>query len=245
MTGRIHSVETMGTLEGPGIRYVVFLQGCPLRCLYCHNPDTWRRREGREQTVDEVMADLAGYRSFIDASGGGITCTGGEPLMQPGFVGGLFSRCREQGIHTALDTSGHAELSEAVRELLEATDLLLLDIKHAPGAGHRELTGVSFDRIRAFAEYADLQGIPMWIRHVLVPGHTLEPEVSKRVAAFVAGLSSVERVDLLPYHELGKHKWEALGRRYPLESVAPPSEAQIAEAHRIFGAAGLPVTPPF
>jgi pyruvate formate lyase activating enzyme len=235
----------MGTLEGPGIRYVVFLQGCPLRCLYCHNPDTWRRREGKEQTVDQVMADLAGYRSFIDASGGGITCTGGEPLLQAAFVGELFRRCREKGIHTALDTSGYAELSETVRELLEVTNLLLLDIKHAPGAGHQELTGVSFDRIRVFAEYADARGIAIWVRHVLVPGYTLDPKVSKGVAAFVAGLSAVERVDLLPYHELGRHKWEALGRRYPLESIEPPTEGQVAEAHRIFEAAGLPVTSPF
>lgn len=235
----------MGTLEGPGIRYVLFLQGCPLRCLYCHNPDTWRRREGREQTVDEVMADLAGYRSFIDASGGGITCTGGEPLLQAAFVGKLFRRCRERGIHTALDTSGYTELTETVKELLEATNLLLLDIKHAPGAGHKELTGVAFDRIRAFAEYAAAQAIPIWIRHVLVPGHTLDPEVSKNVAAFVAGLASVERVDLLPYHELGRHKWEALGRRYPLENARPPTTEQIAGAHRIFEAAGLAVTPPF
>ncbi len=234
----------MGTLEGPGIRYVVFLQGCPLRCLYCHNPDTWARREGREQTVDEVMGDLAGYRSFIDASGGGITCTGGEPLLQAAFVGELFRRCREKGIHTALDTSGYAELSETVRELLEVTNLLLLDIKHAPGEGHRKLTGVSFERIRRFAEYADARGIPIWVRHVLVPGYTLDPEVSKGVAAFVAGLSAVERVDLLPYHELGRHKWEALGRRYPLQNVAPPTADQIAEAQRIFEAAGLPVTPP-
>lgn len=235
----------MGTLEGPGIRYVIFLQGCPLRCLYCHNPDTWRRKEGREMSVDEMMAELGRYRSFIDASGGGVTCTGGEPLMQPGFVGELFRRCREKGLHTALDTSGYAELSETICELLGVTDLLLLDIKHAPGGGHKELTGVSFDRIRAFAEYADAEGIPIWVRHVLVPGYTLEPEVSKRVAAFVAGLSSVERVDLLPYHELGRHKWEALGRRYPLESIAPPTQEQVVEAHRIFEAAGLPVTPPF
>ncbi|TVQ24095.1 MAG: pyruvate formate lyase-activating protein [Spirochaetaceae bacterium] len=245
MTGRIHSIETMGTLEGPGIRYVVFLQGCPLRCLYCHNPDTWRSNDGREETVDGVMADLAGYRGFIDASGGGITCTGGEPLMQASFVGELFRRCRKKGVHTALDTSGYAELSEPVRKLLETTDLLLLDIKHAPGPGHKELTGVSFDRIRAFAKHADAERIPIWIRHVLVPGYTLDPEVSKRVAAFVAELASVERVDLLPYHELGRHKWEALGRQYPLDTIAPPTREEVSAAHRIFEAAGLPVTPPF
>ena len=245
MTGRIHSIETMGTLEGPGIRYVVFLQGCPLRCLSCHNPDTWRRDEGREQSVDDLMADLAGYRGFVEASGGGITCTGGEPLVQASFVRELFRRCREQRVHTALDTSGYAELSQTVRELLEVTDLLLLDIKHAPGPEHKELTGVAFDRIRAFAEYADAERIPIWIRHVLVPGYTLDPEVSRRVAAFVAGLTSVERVDLLPYHELGRHKWEALGKRYPLETISPPTPQQVADAHRIFEAAGLPVTPPF
>lgn len=242
MTGRIHSVETMGTLEGPGIRYVVFLQGCPLRCLYCHNPDTWRRREGREATVDEVMAELGRYRSFIEASGGGITCTGGEPLLQAAFVRELFTRCREQGIHTALDTSGYSELTDTVRGLMEVTDLLLLDIKHTPGEGHKELTGVTFDKIRAFAEYAAATRVPIWIRHVLVPGYTLDPEVSRGVATFVASLESVERVDLLPYHELGRHKWEALGRRYPLEKIKPPSTEEVDRAREVFLKAGLPVT---
>ena len=244
MTGRIHSIETMGTLEGPGIRYVVFLQGCPLRCIFCHNPDTWRRSEGRTAEVDEIVRDLSGYRTFLDASGGGITCTGGEPLVQADFVAELFSRCRSLGVHTALDTSGYADLSDSVRCVVEETDLVLLDIKHVDEEAHRELTGVPFERIERFARFVDASPTSLWIRHVLVPGYTLRPEALHATATFVAGLRSVSRVDLLPYHELGRHKWEALGRRYPLEGVDPPQRSDVLAAYAVFRDAGLPVTEP-
>ena len=234
----------MGTLEGPGIRYVVFLQGCPLRCLFCHNPDTWRRRAGREVDVDDILRDVAGYRPFLDASGGGITCTGGEPLGQSDFVAELFSRARKIGIHTALDTSGFAKLSDSVRRVLEETDLVLLDIKHVEEEAHRELTGVSFERIERFARFVDASPARLWIRHVLVPTVTLEAEALRATAEFVATLRSVERIDLLPYHELGRHKWEALGRRYPLEGIAPPGRDEVYGAYEIFKRSGLPVTEP-
>ncbi len=244
MNGHIHSIETMGTLEGPGLRYVVFLQGCPLRCLFCHNPDTWRRRAGTETSVDEILHDVARYRSFLDASGGGLTCTGGEPLGQSDFVGKLFSRARSRGIHTALDTSGFAELSDSVRRVIEETDLVLLDIKHVEEEAHRRLTGVSFERIERFARFVDASSATLWVRHVLVPTITLKADALRATAEFVATLRSVERVDLLPYHELGRHKWEALGRRYPLENIAPPRKDEVYTAYEAFRRAGLPVTEP-
>ncbi len=241
MVGRVHSIETMGTLEGPGIRFVVFLQGCPLRCLFCHNPDTWQVDAGTGMEVERLLEELDGYRSFIDASGGGITCTGGEPLLQAGFVAEFFERCRSLGIHTALDTSGYAELSDAVIRVLEHTDLVLLDIKHSHEKGHRKLTGVSFETIERFARYVDRSASDLWVRHVLIPGYTLEPQVLKATAAFIGSLGTVSRVDLLPYHELGKHKWEALGKRYPLAEIRPPDQNEVDRAYQVFLEARLPV----
>ncbi len=234
----------MGTLEGPGLRFVVFLQGCPLRCRFCHNPDTWERQAGRVMEVEEVLDELSGYRTFIDASGGGITCTGGEPLVQSEFVAELFDRCRKLNIHTALDTSGYAGLSDSVRRVIAGTDLVLLDIKHTTEDAHRELTGVSFEPIERFARFVDESPALLWIRHVLVPGFTLHLDTLRATAAFLSSLRSVSRVDLLPYHELGRHKWEALGLRYPLVHVAPPNRRDVNKAYNVFLDAGLPVTRP-
>lgn len=238
---RIHSVETFGTLDGPGIRYVLFFQGCPLRCKYCQNRDTWDHGGGSVKTLDEVEGDILRYRPFMDSSDGGFTASGGEPLLQAEFLSSLFHRLKSRGIHTALDTSGFCTLSAAVKRLLTATDLVLLDIKHIDEARHRELTGVSSGPVRAFAEYAAFLEVPFWIRHVIVPGFTDDPQSAADTAAFIRSLPGVQQVELIPCHELGKFKWEALGKKYPLEGVSPPGIDTMKMLEEIFVGYGLPL----
>lgn len=223
-TGRIHSVESCGAVDGPGLRFVVFVQGCPLRCRYCHNPDTWSPRDGQEVTVGSLMAEIRGYIPYMKASHGGVTVSGGEPLLQPAFVAGLFEECRKLGIHTALDSSGFAD-PERARPVLEQTDLLLLDIKQPNLLRHKALTGVDGHRPRTTARLAAAMGIPMWIRSVVVPGWTDDPADVEALADLVLTLPTVEKVELLPYHLLGRHKWAALGIPYQLEGVEPPPPA--------------------
>ncbi|MEG6613823.1 pyruvate formate-lyase-activating protein [Pseudoclostridium thermosuccinogenes] len=230
--GRIHSFESFGTVDGPGIRFVVFMQGCPLRCIYCHNRDTWDVSGGREYTVDEVMEQVKKYLTYMRSSGGGITVTGGEPTLQAGFVAELFKRCREMDIHTALDTSGFAAV-EKVKELLEYTDLILLDIKHAVDEKHKEITGVSNELIKKFALYASEKGIPIWIRHVLVPGYTDSEEDLRLAGEFIKQLKTVEKVEVLPYHNMGEYKWQKLGQEYKLKGVRSPTAEEINRAVRI------------
>jgi len=230
--GRIHSFESFGTVDGPGIRFVVFMQGCPLRCIYCHNRDTWDVSGGREYTVDEVMEQVKKYLTYMRSSGGGITVTGGEPTLQAGFVAELFKRCREMDIHTALDTSGFAAV-EKVKELLEYTDLILLDIKHAVDEKHKEITGVSNELIKKFALYASEKGIPIWIRHVLVPGYTDSEEDLRLAGEFIKQLKTVEKVEVLPYHNMGEYKWEKLGQEYKLKGVRSPTAEEVNRAVRI------------
>lgn len=221
--GRIHSVESMGAVDGPGIRFVVFLQGCQMRCRYCHNPDTWKLNGGTEQSVGRLADEIRQYTPFMKASGGGVTVSGGEPLLQAPFVAALMAECHRMGIHTALDTSGYVPSLEQVQAVLEHTDLVLLDLKLMNPAKHKELTGRELDRILEFARLVADREIPIWIRHVVVPGVTDAPEDVDALGSFVAALPGVERVELLPYHLLGKHKWEALGIRYQLNDVEPPS----------------------
>ncbi|AUS97484.1 pyruvate formate-lyase 1-activating enzyme [Clostridium thermosuccinogenes] len=230
--GRIHSFESFGTVDGPGIRFVVFMQGCPLRCIYCHNRDTWDVSGGREYTVDEVMEQVKKYLTYMRSSGGGITVTGGEPTLQAGFVAELFKRCREMDIHTALDTSGFAAV-EKVKELLEYTDLILLDIKHAVDEKHKEITGVSNELIKKFALYASEKGIPIWIRHVLVPGYTDSEEDLRLAGEFIKQLKTVEKVEVLPYHNMGEYKWEKLGQEYKLKGVRSPTAEEVNRAVKI------------
>lgn len=220
--GRVHSVESMGAVDGPGLRFVIFLQGCRFRCRYCHNPDTWDLRGGQERRVADLIAELEPYLPFMHSSGGGVTVTGGEPMLQPAFVAGIFEECHRLGIHTALDTNGCAE-PEVARLVLAHTDLVLLDLKQLNPERHKALTGMAHDITLAFARLVSDLGIPMWIRYVVVPGWTDDPGDVEALADFVATLKSVERVELLPYHLLGVHKWEALGIRYGLEGVSPPS----------------------
>lgn len=233
-TGRVHSFETFGTLDGPGIRFVVFMQGCRLRCLYCHNRDTWEINGGREYTVGRVMDEMKKYMSYIRFSGGGITLSGGEPALQPRFAEELFRSCRELGIHTALDTSGHAD-AESLGGLLDCTDLILLDIKHIRDDKHRLLTGVGSEKTAAFARHVSGRGIPLWIRYVLVPGLTDDEEDLSATAGFIKSLAAVQKVEVLPYHRMGAYKWEKLGETYPLSHVEPPTAESLEQARKILG----------
>lgn len=230
--GRVHSFETFGTLDGPGIRFVVFMQGCPLRCIYCHNRDTWNVSGGVEYTPDEIINDMKKYLNFIRLSGGGITMTGGEPTLQAEFVTEVFKRCRDMNVHTALDTSGFADI-EKVKGLLQYTDLILLDIKHAVDEKHRAITGVGTEKIKKFARYTSEKGIPVWIRYVLVPGYTDSEEDLRLAAEFIKELENVKKVEVLPYHCMGAYKWEKLGEKYPLEGVKEPDPAQVKKAREI------------
>ncbi|NLK86161.1 MAG: pyruvate formate lyase-activating protein [Clostridiaceae bacterium] len=235
MTGRIHSFESFGTVDGPGIRFVVFMQGCPLRCIYCHNRDTWDIRGGVSYTVDDVMAELDKYKSYFRFSGGGITVSGGEPLLQTEFVTELFKSCRSQGIHTALDTSGFTGTAsrEAVDALLQETDLVLLDIKHPCDPGHRQITGVDREKPATFARLLSDRAIPVWIRYVLIPGYTDSTHDLEAAAAFIKSLSNIENVEVLPYHSMGAYKWKELDCPYPLEGVMPPDDETVKKALRV------------
>ncbi|MDX3359022.1 pyruvate formate-lyase-activating protein [Streptomyces griseoaurantiacus] len=237
VTGRVHSWDLSTGVDGPGTRFVLFLSGCPLRCLYCANPDTWHMRDGRTATVDEIMAEIEKYRPFLTASGGGVTLTGGEALLQPAFTGALLRRCKEAGLHTALDTSGFlgARASDA---LLADTDLVLLDIKSFDIGTYRRLTGGDLAPTLAFATRLNRLGVPMWIRYVLVPGWTDDLTAVDGLAEFVAGLDTVDRVDVLPFHKLGAPKYEALGIPFPLEDTPTPDPALTERVRARFRAHG-------
>jgi pyruvate formate lyase activating enzyme len=237
-TGRIHSWDLSTGVDGPGTRFVLFVNGCPLRCLYCANPDTWHMRDGREATVDEVMEEIERYRPFITAAGGGVTVTGGEPLLQPAFTGEVLRRCKEAGLHTALDTSGFlgARASEA---LLADVDLVLLDIKSWDRELYLRLTGRQLEPTLAFAHRLAALRKEVWVRFVLVPGLTDAPENVEGVAAFAGSLGNVSRVDVLPFHKLGAAKWEELGKEFTLADTPVPTSAQVDRARSAFTAHGL------
>ncbi|UOY93596.1 pyruvate formate-lyase-activating protein [Ectobacillus sp. JY-23] len=238
MKGRIHSIESCGTVDGPGIRYIVFTQGCLLRCQYCHNADTWEINKGKEMTVEEIVTDMRSYIPFMEASGGGITVSGGEPLLQLDFLIAIFRECKKIGVHTALDSSGGCYTADPVFQeklgkLMEYTDLVLLDIKHIDSKRHRKLTGKPNEHILQFARYLSNKKKPVWIRHVLVPGLTDGEEDLRNLRAFIDTLQNVEKVEVLPYHQLGVYKWEALGHKYPLKDIQPPTAETIAFANQI------------
>lgn len=238
MKGHVHSIETFGTVDGPGIRYVVFTQGCLLRCQYCHNADTWEIGKGKVMTSDEIVKDLESYLPFIESSGGGITVSGGEPLLQPDFLIDLFRQCKERGIHTTLDTSGGCYTMEEgfqhkLNELMRYTDLVLLDLKHMDEPAHRKLTGRSNANILLFARYLAEKNVPVWIRHVLVPGVTDHAAHLESMSRFIHSMQNVKKIEVLPYHKLGVYKWKNLGYSYPLEGVESPSAESVKEANRI------------
>ncbi len=236
-SGYVHSTESMGGSDGPGIRYIIYLQGCPLRCVYCHNPDTRAARAGRLARADELIAQALRYKSYL-ARGGGVTVSGGEPLLQPGFTYAILSEAKQHGLHTALDTSGYCAFHLA-KPALDAADLVLLDLKSGDPAAHRRVTGVDPARIRATAEYLAAAGKPVWVRFVLVPGWTDAPANIKAAARYAASLGNVERVDVLPFHKLGEHKWRRLGLAYELFDTPTPSPAEVDTAVKIFRDEGL------
>jgi len=239
-TGIIHSVETCGTVDGPGIRYVIFAQGCPLKCQYCHNPDTWNmNREGSMvMSVPELMADIVTYKPFMEFSGGGVTLSGGEPLLQANFAAALFKACKESGIHTALDTSGYAPVGLSA-PVFHYTDLVLLDIKSGNAENFKQITGRQLGPVKATAEYLSENGIPMWIRFVLVPGLSDNTEHIKELAEFIAGLKTVEKVEVLPFHKMGEYKWADLGLDCKLAQTQPPDENAVEQAKIIFRKKGI------
>ena len=236
--GLIHSLETFGLADGPGVRFVAFLQGCAYRCRYCHNPDTWRMSSTvLEFTAADLFKRAYRFRSYWGEDGG-ITVSGGEPLLQMGFLTEFFSLAKEAGVHTCIDTSmqcftrGKPWLDHFAG-LMERTDLVLLDIKHIDDTAHRDLTGFGNGNVLDAARYLSSIGKPVWIRHVLVPGITTDTGALHRLADFLRTLRNVRRVDVLPYHELGVYKWKTLGIPYTLEDVEPPTEEQVAEARAI------------
>ena len=234
MLGRIHSYETLGAADGPGLRFVLFLQGCGLRCRYCHNPDTWDPGGGRLMSAEALAAEIAKYRHYFGKRGG-MTASGGEPLLQVDFLCELFGRLKSMGISTALDTSG-AEYDPAdprYAELLRLTDLVLLDIKQIDGDACRKLTGRGNAATLAFAERLSGDGIPMWIRQVLVPGWTDGEDTLRATRRWIDSLGTVERVEVLPYHTLGKSKYAALGIPYPLGDTPVPDAACVKRAEQI------------
>ncbi|MEC1262589.1 pyruvate formate-lyase-activating protein [Bacillus swezeyi] len=238
MNGNIHSIETFGTVDGPGIRYVIFTQGCLLRCQFCHNADTWEIGAGKQMSVSEIVHDVQSYLPFIQSSGGGITVSGGEPLLQLPFVIELFKACKKLGIHTALDSSGGCysrarSFQKQITELIKYTDLVLLDIKHINRQKHIKLTGVPNDHILDFAGFLNEQQVPVWIRHVLVPGISDIDADLITLGEFIGTLANVQKVEVLPYHKLGVYKWEALGIEYPLKGVEPPSAERVEHAYRL------------
>ncbi|MBK3624554.1 pyruvate formate lyase-activating protein [Streptomyces sp. MBT49] len=240
VTGRIHSWDLSTGVDGPGTRFVLFVSGCPLRCLYCANPDTWHMRDGRRVTVDEVMTVIEKHRPFLTTARGGVTVTGGEALLQPAFTGALLRRCKEAGLHTAIDTSGFLG-ARATDELLADTDLVLLDIKSFDIATYRSLTGGDLAPTLAFATRLDRLGVPMWIRYVVVPGWTDDLAAVDGLAEFVSGLEAVDRVDVLPFHKLGAAKYEALGIPFPLKDAPAPDPTLTERVRERFGAHGTTV----
>jgi len=233
LKGRIHSFDTFGTVDGPGIRFVLFMQGCALQCGYCHNPDSWNTQGGKAVEIEEIMKEIEPYLPYYRRSGGGLTVTGGEPTLQAPFVARLFAECRSRwGLHTALDTSGFCEPEHAA-ELLAQTDLVLLDIKHIDPRKHQALTGQPNERILRFARHLSRIGQPTWLRHVLVPGVTDGYSDLRDWGAFAESLGCVDKIELLPYHRMGVYKWRQLGWPYPLENMMPPTERDMERARTI------------
>lgn len=239
--GRINATESFGSVDGPGIRFIIFVQGCRYRCRYCHNPETWEQEGGYEVTPEEIFRQALRYRPYWKAHGG-ITVSGGEPLLQLDFLIELFRLAKAKGVNTAVDTAGEP-FTEAqpffgqFEALLPLTDLFLLDLKQIDDARHRALTGVSNESALALAQFLSDRGERMWIRHVLVPGYTTDEGDLRRLAAFIAGLRTVDRVEVLPYHAMAVHKYEELRLPYRLDGVASPDAATVARAEEILGVA--------
>ena len=234
--GFVHSTESFGTKDGPGIRFVFFLQGCHLRCQYCHNADTWNKGEKTRMTPEEAFHEVEKVKGFIKS--GGVTVSGGEPLMQADFVFELFKLCKENGIHTCVDTNGFV-FNEKVKEVLELTDLVLLDIKHIDAEKYLLITEAELQPTLDFMDYLSEIKKPVWLRYVLVPGLTDEEKDLENWAKYVSKFENVERVDILPFHQMGAHKWEEIGRAYPLKDTPAATMDDVHKAVEIFKKFGL------
>lgn len=237
--GYVHSIESFGSADGPGVRYIIFLQGCNMRCRYCHNPDTWKCNTGKQSTANELLDKAERYRTYWKDIGG-ITVSGGEALVQMDFLLDIFTKAKERGINTCLDTSGEPFTREEpffgkFKQLMEVTDRILLDIKHIDNDKHKELTGHGNENILDLARYLSDIGKPVWIRHVLVPDWTDDDDSLVKTREFIDTLKNVERVEVLPYHRLGLFKWENLGIKNTLAEVEPPSKERIENAKKILG----------
>ncbi|EAR08976.1 pyruvate formate-lyase-activating protein [Reinekea blandensis] len=242
LLGRIHSFESFGTVDGPGTRFVVFLQGCLFRCKYCHNRDTWDLDGGDLYSVTDMVEKILPFARFMDASGGGVTVTGGEPVLQAPYVALLFEKLQQHGIHTCLDTNGYVGVySDEVHQMIDHTDLVMLDIKHIDDHKHHLLVGVSNQRTLRFARHLADIGKKTRARYVVVPGYSDEPDDVHALAQFLAPMENIEHVELLPYHNLGTHKWKAMGLEYPLEGLQPPSTESMDEIEGIFRSYGLEI----
>ena len=233
--GRIHSFESMGAVDGPGIRFVIFMQGCSLKCKYCQNRDTWDIKSGKPYNVEEVFHKILRYKAYFDSSNGGVTVSGGEPLLQVDFLIELFKKLKENGIHTAIDTSGVVSITDKMKELIKLTDLFLLDIKCINDEVCKDLCGVSNKKELEFAKYLSEKGKKMWIRQVLVPGYTDNEKDLIKLREFIKSIETVEKVEILPYHDLGKFKWKELGLKYELENVKIPTENDVNKVKEILG----------
>lgn len=231
---KVHSVESFGTVDGPGIRFVIFMQGCHLRCKYCHNRDTWNINGGKYKSLDEIFDKIMNYKNYI-CPNGGVTVTGGDPLVQAKFVYELFKKLKAENIHTCIDTSGMFPLTEDIKNVLSVTDLVLLDIKHIDEKKCKELVGKSNMLELEFAKYLSNNNIDIWIRQVLVPGITDDKEDLLRLKKFISSLKTVKKVELLPYHNMGKYKWEKLNQKYELENVRPATLEDVEKAKKILG----------
>ena len=238
--GRIHLLESCGMVDGPGLRFVAFLQGCPLRCLYCHNPDSWKPKGGREMSSEDLVEEAWKYRTWMKASGGGITLSGGEPLFQPEFTLDVIRRAHKKGMTVALDTSGYGNLKKT-KDCLDEADLILLDVKTALTAAHKGLTGIDADQPRATLDYLKSIGKPLWIRHVVVPGLTDGEESLRALKDLLMDIPSLEKFEFLPFHKMGEEKWAQEGIPYKLTDTPSPSKAFIEKIWREFSDAGIPM----
>ncbi len=236
MLGRIHSLESFSKVDGPGIRYVVFLQGCNLRCKFCHNPDTWNVNTGYEITAQELAKNIINAKEYLKLPNGGVTFTGGEPLLQIDFLIEVCKILKKEKIHIAIDTAGNFDTNmKGLKELCEYVDLFLFDIKHIDDEEHINLVGVSNEKILKLAIFiSNIMKVKMWIRIVYIPGITDKNNAFKRYKKFIQNLKSVEKVEILPYHEMGKYKWEKLGIEYKLNDARPPTDDEVKEAENYF-----------
>lgn len=230
--GRVHSIESMGLVDGPGVRTVVFLQGCKLRCAYCHNPDTWGTEGGTEMTSEELLKKILRFKPYFERSGGGVTFSGGDPLLQPEFLLEMLKLCKKMGIHTTIDTAGYG-FSEYYDEILKYTDLVLLDIKHVDDEGYKSLTGRSKRGLDEFMKALERASTKVWVRHVVVPGITDSKEHIEKLEEIIKKINNVEKIELLPYHTLGIHKYEKLGIPYRLKDVEPMDKKQTRKLEKI------------